>query len=143
LVVLGVAEQKDPQGRSRFVTAPANARITMILEGALLKISHEARELTIVAGETFEVPIIVSRSAKLQTPVKIEIVPPVQIQDLLSVEPANVTLPTGVESMPLMIHTQDAERLQGRWPIVIRAITIQDNHWRVMSQTEVAIDFTR
>lgn len=143
MVVLGVAEQKDPQGRSRFVTAPADARITMILEGALLKISHENRELTIVAGETFEVPITVSRSAKLQTPVKIEIVPPVQIQDLLSIEPVNVTLPTGVESMPLMIHTQDAERLQGRWPIVIRAITIQDKHWHVMSQTEVAIEFTR
>ena len=143
MVVLGVAEQKDPQGRRRFVTAPADARITMILEGALLKISHEASELAIVAGDTFKVPIIVSRSAKLQTPVKIEIIPPVQIQDLLSTEPANVTLPTDVERMPLMIHTQDAERLLGRWPIVIRAITTQDNLWRVMSQTEVTIDFKR
>ena len=109
----------------------------------MLKISHEASELAIVAGDTFKVPIIVSRSAKLQTPVKIEIIPPVQIQDLLSTEPANVTLPTDVERMPLMIHTQDAERLLGRWPIVIRAITTQDNLWRVMSQTEVTIDFKR
>ena len=143
MVVLGVAEQKDPQGRSRFVTAPADARITMILEGALLKISHEAPELTIGAGEAFQVPVTVSRSAKLQTPVKIKIVPPEQIQDLLSMEPAEVTLPVGVEKMSLKIDTQNAERLQGRWPIVIRASTLQDNHWRVMSQTEVVVDFTR
>ena len=126
-----------------YLLAPADARITMILEGALLKISHEAPELTIGAGEAFQVPVTVSRSAKLQTPVKIKIVPPEQIQDLLSMEPAEVTLPVGVEKMSLKIDTQNAERLQGRWPIVIRASTLQDNHWRVMSQTEVVVDFTR
>jgi len=142
MLVLGVAEQKDPQGRSRFVTAPADARITMILEGALLKISQNARELTIAPGETFELSVAISRSAKLQTPVKIELVPPPQIEDLLSLDPLNVTLPIGVDQVSLTVHAKDAERLQGRWPIVIRASTLQDNRWRVVSQTEVTIDFT-
>lgn len=140
MVVLGVARVMDPRGNLRYLTKPADARITMILEGALLKLSSDAPELTVHPGETFEVPVAVSQSAKLQQEVRIELVGPSEILDVVRAQPITLS-PTDREGT-LKIQTTADARLNGDWPITLRATALQEKRWRVVSQTVVSVRFT-
>lgn len=139
MVVLGVAEQKDPKGNVRHITKPADARITMILEGALLKVSHTAKDLTVVAGEPFEVPIELSRSAKFREPVTLQLKPPKELQAAVRMAP--ITIAPGTRNIVAKITTTKARELQGRWTLQIVANAMQDNKWPVVSQTDVDVEF--
>ena len=140
MVVLGAAQQADPQGNLRYITQPANARVTMILEGALLKVSHSAPELTIVPGRDFEIPVAVSRSSKLQIPVSVEVVAPPTIRRLLNSE--TVTLLPQQTRGVVRVRTLDDRALHGRWKLLVKATAMLDKRWPVVSQTEVTLDFT-
>ena len=141
MVVLGVAKQADPKGNIRYVTKPAAARITMILEGALLKVSHRATELTVSAGDEFEIPIEISRSAKLQTPVSIELIVPDELTGLVQCVPANLKLATNQNKAIVQVRTVRDSRLIGRWNLQIRATALQGGKWPVVSQTETTVEF--
>jgi hypothetical protein len=141
MVVLGVAKQADPQGNLRYVTKPADARITMILEGALLKVSHGARELTVSAGDEFQVPIEIARSTKLPESVAIELVLPDELIGLVQCVPAISNLAPNENKAVLKIQTVPDSRLVGRWKLHIRAAALQDGKWPAVSQTEVTVQF--
>src|SRR6185437_15325826 len=64
-VLHGVAAVPDPKGKIRYLTRPADAFITMIMEGALLKLATETQEPALRPGESFDVPVILSRAAAL------------------------------------------------------------------------------
>jgi hypothetical protein len=139
MVVLGLARVADPQGTPRWLAVPADARVTMILEGALLKVSHEAEELTVRGGEAFQLPVEVSRSAKLPVQVEVELVVPTQLQGL--VEAAPVVLAAGQRQGVLRVRTAADAQLSGRWTLQVRAAALQDQRWPVVSQADVAVEF--
>jgi hypothetical protein len=141
MVVLGMARQRDPAGNLRYVTQPADARITMILEGALLKVSHAANELTASIGDEFEIPFSISRSAKLRTPVSVQLHVPDELAGLIQCVPAGLTLSTEENHGVLKVQTASASRLLGRWNLQIKAIAVQDGKWPVISQAEATIEF--
>lgn len=140
MVVLGVAQQPDPTGQLRYVTQPADARITMILEGALLKVEHSAGERTIPLGQTFNVPVHVSRSAKLQTPVTLTLAVPEALRGLVSLEEGDVKLPTSQSDAVLRVATRGTAEQIGRWTVQIEAHTLENDQWRVLSQTDLTFD---
>ena len=140
MVVLGMAKQKDPTGRQRFVTQKADARITMILEGALLKVSQQAEEVTAVPGEMFSIPIEILRSAKLQTPVTLKLLAPEELAGLVSLSDVS-ELSARQNRRILRVRTIQDARLRGRWTFSIQATALQDGRWPVVSQTEVAVEF--
>ena len=140
MVVLGVAEVADPSGKRRQVTVPADARVTMILEGALLKLAHSAHELAVAPGSSFEVPVQLSRSAKFPAAVTVELVPPVKLTELLHCPPLD--LAANEAHGTLKIQTTQDERLRGQWPLTLRATAMQDGQWPVISQTEVLVEFS-
>ena len=139
MTVLGAAKVPDLRGRIRYLTKPGNARITMILEGALLKVSHRAKELTVRPGEAFEIPVNVSRSAKLPLPVKVEVAVPSPIAPLLVSK--SLKLSADQDRAVLKIRTIRGPRLHGRWKLLVKATAMRDNKWPVVSQTEVLVQF--
>jgi hypothetical protein len=139
MVVMGVAKVADPQGNLRYVAKPADARITMILEGALMKVRHEAKELSVEPGGSFEIPIVVSRSAKLPAAVSVQLVAPEPIRRHIQCAP--VTLPAEQTRQVLQVSTAPGDRLNGEWEFQVRATALEQNQWPVVSQTTVAVQF--
>lgn len=139
MTVLGMAVIADPKGTKRYVSKPAGARITMILEGALLKVSQQAGELTVAPSSEFTIPLTISRSAKLKETVTVNLIVPEELTGALQSRPVKVE--PGQSTVPLQIQALTDQRLSGRWPLTIKATTMQDGRWLVMSQTEATVDF--
>jgi len=137
--VLGAARVADPQGNLRTLTQTANARITMILEGALLKVSHQLGERTVHPGDQFEIPVAIARSTKLRETVTVSLEVPAELSGAL--QSAAVTLEPGQAAVVLRVQAALDQRLTGRWPLTIKATAQQDGRWLVMSQTEAVVEF--
>lgn len=139
MATLGVAAVRDPQGNVRYLTKPADAQITMIMEGALLKLTAQAGEATPRMGDLIEIPVSVSRSAKLSAAATIELEAPAEIADLVHAEP--LLLAPGQDRGVLKVSTKADERLRGAWTFRIRATSRQDDQWPVISETDAAVTF--
>ena len=139
IVVHGVAAIPDPKGNIRYVTKAGDARITMIMEGALLKLTSDASELTVIPGATFEIPVSISRSPKLPLPVSVELSVPDEIRGLLRSEP--LTLAPDQDHGILNVSTESNITLKGPWMFTVTATALQDNKWPVISQTDVPVVF--
>jgi hypothetical protein len=139
MVVNGVAAVPDAKGNLRYLVQPAVGRITMIMEGALLKLTANAGEMTVQPGEAFDVPVIVARSPKLPLAAKVEIVIPAELKDILTAEPLEI--PADQTQNTLRIATKPDARLSGDWPLVLKATALEDGKWPVVSQTEIVVRF--
>ncbi len=137
--VVGFGEVADPQGNLRHVGAAADARITMILEGVLLKIGHQARELSVAPGESFQVPVTITRSAKLLGPLTIDLELAGALSDLVTLKP--LVLEAGVSTINLQIQTTADSKLRGVIPITVRATGLQEDRWPVKSIVDVNVEF--
>ena len=137
--VVGFGAVADPQGNLRHVGAAADARITMILEGVLLKISHQARELSVSPGESFQIPVTITRSAKLSGPLTIDLELAGPLSDLVTLKP--LVLEEGVSTINLQVQTRADARLRGVIPITVRATGLQADRWPVKSIVDVNVEF--
>ena len=113
----------------------------MILEGALMKLSHQAGELTVKSGSRFQVPVRVVRSAKFREDAVIRLEVPEELKGLLQAEP--VKLAAGKSEAVLEITTLPDARLAGDWDLKITATAMQDGRWPAVSQTRVAVRLVR
>lgn len=138
MIVHGVATVNDPQGHPRQLTAKSDARITMILEGALLKLNCPATELTLTPGEPLQIPVVLSRSVKLPLPTEVRLGVPDELKDVLQAE--SLTLPVGTDRGQLQVTTRPDERLTGSWTFTLSATALQDGRWPVVSQTQVDVE---
>jgi uncharacterized protein YfaS (alpha-2-macroglobulin family) len=111
----------------------------MILEGALLKVSHQLGERTVHPGDQFEIPVVIARSTKLRETVTVSLAVPAELTGALQSTP--VTLEPGQAAVALRVQAAVDQRLTGRWPLTIQATAKQDGRWLVMSQTEAVIEF--
>ena len=137
--VMVAAEVADPHGNLRWMMSKAKSRVTMILEGALLKIAHEAGELTVRPGESFDVPVEVSRSAKLPLAVTVRVEVPEALREVIHAKP--IALAVSELRGTLQVQTKVDPVLDGDWSIRLIASTLQDGRWPVVSQTEFPIRF--
>lgn len=137
--VHGVAAVPDPKGRLRWLTSGADARITMILEGALLKLACQAEEAVARPGEALQIPVSVSRSIKLPLETQVELLVPDELTGLIGA-PA-ITLPPGTDSGTLTVTTQPDARLTGSWTFELRATALEHGKWPVTSFANAKIEF--
>jgi len=136
----GVAAVADPKGNLRYLTKPADAAITMIMEGAVLKLTTPAGESTVRIGESFEIPVSISRSAKLPVSTTITLVVPEEVAGLLHAEP--LVLPPNQDRGTLKITTVNDDRLKGEWSLKLIAKALQDDKWPVITETELRVVFS-
>ena len=139
MVVFGFGEVSDPQGRIRYVGVAADARITMILEGALLKVAPSQVELEAGPGKVVELPVKIVRSSKLQTAVTIDLELDDELAALLEYDP--LTLDVNQTEGVLKVRCSNSPLLRGLIPITVRATTLQSEKWPVKSIRDYEVFF--
>lgn len=139
IVVHGVAGVPDPKGRIRFLTRAGDARITMIMEGALLKLTAGSEPAVLSPGGSTELPFSVSRSVKLPLVTKVELVIPPELAGLI--EAAPVMIEPGQEAGRITLRTQSDPRLNGVWTLELRATAMQEDRWPVVSSATLRLAF--
>ena len=139
IIVHGVVAVPDPKGNVRFLTKPGNARITMIMEGALLKLSTENSDVVTPLGEIQEIAVNVARSPKLPLPVKVELVVPEEATGFISATP--LLIEPDKTSGVLQIFSKIDEQLRGQWNLTVRATALLDGEWPVVSESEIRVEY--
>jgi len=139
MIIHSVAIVADAKGRKRHIIKASTGSITMILEGALMKLAHRAGELTVSPGGSFEIPVSVARSAKLQETTVVRIEPPEGLEGLITAQP--LTLKPGQASGTLKVMTLPDAKLSGDWEIKLVATALQDGRWPAVSITLVPVRF--
>jgi hypothetical protein len=135
--MVGVAKAADPTGKIRYQVGEITGFVTMTMEGALLKVSAEHPEMTVPAGQAFDVRLKISRLTKLAEPVRLELRPPEELAGRLKADP--VILPVGKDQAVLRI-TPMAD-LRGPHTFVIRGTAVQDGKYPAISEGTVTVDF--
>jgi len=139
IIVHGVVAVPDPKGTIRYLTKPGNARITMIMEGALLKLTAANNDSVSPIGSVVEIPVTVSRSPKLTLPVTVTLDIPGEAQGILRSEP--VTIAADQSTGILRIESQADNKLAGEWTLTLTATALQDAQWPMVSQTDIRVEF--
>ncbi|MGE0607967.1 MAG: PPC domain-containing protein [Pirellulales bacterium] len=138
IIAIGVTKVPDSRGNVRWLVSPMEGRITFLLEGALLKLSHELGETAITAGQSIEVPLKVARSIKLPNTAQLELLVPEELQGLVSAE--QVTSLGDQANVVMKIDTVADPRLLGTHALTIRATAMQQGYLPVISETTVEFD---
>ena len=136
-----VVKIPDPHGRVRHLVTEIHGRITMSIEGALLKVSAAANDLTVRPGQEIVLPVKIARSPRLPGSVKLELELPEALKGLLRMEP--VSAPPGRGEATLRIRTADDPRLTGELSFTIRATAYQPGNLLVLSEAAVSFSVKR
>ncbi|MEY4188425.1 MAG: hypothetical protein RIT02_3459 [Planctomycetota bacterium] len=139
MIVHGIAVVPDPQGHLRYLTKPGDARITMIMEGALLKLALGTASVSAQQSSVLEVPFSISRSPRLPLPVTVRVHVPEELSGALQC--AAVELLPGTDQGVLRIEAAADSRLQGLWPLKVTATALQGGRWPVVSESELELGF--
>jgi len=137
--IIAVAQIADPKGKVRYLVNDITGFVTMTLEGALLKVSHEDHDLVAPAGQLFEVRLKISRLAKLAEPVKLELRLPEELVGKLKAE--TVIVAVGKEEAVFRV-TPTAD-LAGIHTFTIRGTAMQDGQYPAISEAAVSVEFVR
>jgi hypothetical protein len=138
MVVHGIAVVPDPKGTPRYLTKPGDARITMIMEGALMKLGADVKEFESPLGGTIRVPITISRTARLPLPVTVDLQVPEEARG--QIKSAAVMIPADQQRGVLQIDFDNVPELLGPWTLRLAATALQDGRWPVVSETEIKVD---
>ena len=138
--LVATATVNDPKGTPRHVTAAVDGQVTMSIEGALMKVTHEAGEPTVVAGEPFGIPLRLARSPKFAEAVTVELIVPEGLKGLVSAKAQK--MPPEQSAATVTAESKADERLLGTWLLVTRATGVRNGH-PVVSETTVEVEFIR
>ena len=138
MALIGVVKVPDPRGKVRYLVTPMSGQITMSIEGSLLKVSHEAQELSIRPGEEVVVPVKVLRSTKVAEAVRLELRLPDELAGVLSAEP--VVAAPGQTEVAMRIRCAKDAKITGAQTFTIRGTAMQGGRYAVISETEVGIE---
>jgi hypothetical protein len=134
--LIGMVQVPDPQGKLRHVCGAMDGQIVMSLEGALLKLSHEPQERVVRPGEMIEIPVRVSRSAKLHGEARVELAPDPDGAVIATAEP--VTLRADESSAIVRVRVGTSETA-GDHAVRLRATLMQHGRWPAVSETVVPL----
>ena len=137
IALVAMARIPDPKGTPRWVMMSMDGQVTMSIGGALMKLTHTGDELTVVCGEPVEVPLKLSRSPQIAGQVKVELIVPSDLKDLVSSTP--LEWPADKLSGSLRLTTKADPQLVGTWKLLARATGMRDG-FPVVSEAEFEID---
>jgi hypothetical protein len=140
MILIAVAKVPDPRGNVRHLVSLMDGRITMAMEGALLKIAHVPAERTVRVGTSFRIPVKVSRSPNLALPVRVELRLPEELEGLVKAEP--LLLPPDRSEGEITLTSTAGPALTGDQIITLRATAMLPGDLPVVSETQVPITFS-
>lgn len=138
--LVAMAKIPDPKGTPRWVLTAMDGQVTMSVEGALLKLSPGPDEITATTGEPALVPLKLARSPKLSGTVKVDLVVPPELKDVVSAAPLD--WPADKPTAALLMSSKPDPKLTGVWKLAARATATRDDY-PVMSECEIEIEFTQ
>lgn len=138
LGLVAMTKIPDPKGNERFVLSAVEGQITMSIEGALLKLSQSTSDLTVPIGQSFNVPLKVSRSPALAESVTIELRATDKLAGLM--EAPQITLSKEKNEADWTICTKRDARLLGNQLLTARATALR-NGFPVISECEIEVEF--
>jgi hypothetical protein len=136
--LVAMAKMKDPKGTPRYVMTAVEGQITMSIEGALMKLSHSADELTAIAGQSFEVPLQLTRSPELSGPVMVELLVPDELKGIITAKALDWSSEKRNHSWT--IHSKIDSRLIGLMSFTARATALRKGD-PVVSETTFVVEF--
>jgi hypothetical protein len=134
--MVAAAQVPDPKGKVRYLLNDITGFITMTLEGALLKVSSDDRDMTAPAGRPFDVRLKVSRLAKLAEPVRLELRLPEEAAGRFKMEPIVVS----VKQEEVVVRIVPTANLRGLHTFTIRGTAMQDGRYPVISEAHVTVE---
>lgn len=138
IVVHGIAVVSDPKGNLRYLTRPGDARITMIMEGALMKLGTGTSEFETECGGRIEVPVTISRTVRMALPVTVDLKVPEEAKGKIHATP--VTFQPDQHQGILTIAFENVHVIKGPWTLRLAATALQDGQWPVVSETEITVE---
>ena len=139
MVVNGVAQVADPQGRVRYLSSKLKTRIGFLPTGALFKIACEVPELEVVAGQPFEIPLTIDRAKSLTESAKVELVINRANEEVLTAEP--LAIAEGESHALLKVIPLVSRQFAGECVVTVRATVMQNGRLQVISETQVLVAF--
>lgn len=140
MITVAVAKVPDPRGNVRYLMTLMDGRITMSMEGALLKLTHAPEERIVRTGSSVRVPVKLARSPDLPLPVRVTLVLPEELQGLVQAEP--LTLEPGKNEGEITLTSLANPTLLGEQTLTLRATAMQPGDLAVVSETQIPILFT-
>jgi hypothetical protein len=137
--LVGMARVADPKGKPWWVLTAMVGQVTMSVEGALMKLSPVPDEWSAVCGEPAAVGLKLARSPKLLGPVKVELIVPPELKELVSAPPAEWA--SEKTSGTLTVSSKADPKLAGVQKLTARATATRDGH-PVVSECELEVEFT-
>ncbi len=139
--LIGVVKVPDSKGKVRYLVTRMSGRITMSIEGSMLKVDASTREAIIRPRESIVVPVKVLRSAKLAVPVRLELHLPEELAGVLNAEA--VTVASDQSSAAFRITCVKDTTLGEEHTITIRGTALQDGRYAVVSEASVSLEFQK
>lgn len=137
MIVNGSVKVADPKGNVRTLLQRQELRIGILPEGALMKLSHTAGELTVAPGSEIRIPLALSRAAEFRAPVQIELIADETQTGLVAAAP--ITLTPDKAGGELVVRLGSDPRLNGEQSFTIRATGLKDGRWPVIAETSVLV----
>jgi hypothetical protein len=137
--LIGVVKVPDSNGKLRHLVTRMSGRITMSIEGSILKVDASTREAIIRPRESIVVPVKVLRSVKLAAPVRLELHLPEELTGVLKAEAVTVASDQSSAAFPITCVQDTA--LGEQHTITIRGTALQDGRYAVVSEANVRLEF--
>lgn len=136
MVVNGVAQVADPQGRVRYLSSKLKTRIGFLPGGALLKVDCPLPELEVPDGQPFDFPLEIRRARELIGPATIELVLDERLKD--SFTATVVTLKRATTRTRLRVTPVTGAAIPDEFTVKARATILRDG-LPVVSETSLLI----
>jgi hypothetical protein len=137
MILNGSVQVADPQGNVRTLLQRQELRIGILPEGAHMKLSHTAGDLTTHLGGEIRIPLSLSRVTEFREPVQIELVPDASRTGQISAEPLQLA-PDQTEGTILIRIGSDPRNI-GEQSFTIRALALKDGRWPVIAETTILV----
>ena len=137
MILNGAVKVPDPKGNVRTLLQRQELRIGILPEGALMKLAHAEKEITVAPGSEVPISLSLSRATELRETARVELVAPNLPAGLATAEP--VQLEGAAASARLTLKLANDPKLIGEHSLVFRASLLRDGKWPVVSETSVLL----
>lgn len=135
MILNGSVQVADPKGTLRTLLQRQELRFGILPEGALMKLTHGAGEVSASPGRELSIPLSLSLSPELRDPIRITVV---SADGIFTAEP--LSLATGQKEVKLPVRVSMDPAHLGEHEVVIRATALRDGRWPVVSETSVLVE---
>jgi hypothetical protein len=137
MILNGAVKLADPTGNVRTLLSRMELRIGVLPEGALMKLGHLEKEITVAAGSEVKIPLTLFRANELKEDVKLELVPSQLPAGLIACEP--LTLNASANGATMILKLTADPQLVGEHTLQFCATALKGGKWPVISETSVLL----